>query len=230
LLARGEGISGAPFDGRPFHALLRRAVADADVLVAWNALRILDQHAWADAAEMAELSDAFHPAPPPQYLYGGDTARAARIQLLLSLPAAPLLDERQGLTSVSPLPASVDQDPPAANLTPVMERKYEELRAALASSGWDEEQFFATYLDRGRTLLRFSNGKQYPADGHHRLAALFKAARDGFIPTTWLARVPFRVHALPSPLFEGKAWMTDELVQRALTLGCELTWDDVVPR
>lgn len=76
--------------------------------------------------------------------------------------------------------------------------------------------------DEDIVAVELSSGKRYLLQGHHRLAALYKAARDGVIPEHWLNDLPIAVLGYCGLVPEA-------LALRVLTSGVDLTWDDLFP-
>ncbi len=104
-----------------------------------------------------------------------------------------------------------------------MAKKYDRLKEMIAGASGDAASVMERFLNEGDPLIVLElSDRNVLLQGHHRLAALYKAAREGVVPAAWLERIPTKVIR-----YEGQ--LPEELVRGLLTLGNDLTWAALLP-
>ncbi len=116
---------------------------------------------------------------------------------------------------------------------PAMEDKYRILKRIVEFFGTaDKDGTLATFFgtpsygygkEESVLVLELSGGERLLLQGHHRIAALIKAAAEGIIPASWLDKIPVTVLRYKGP-------MPEALIRRTLLPPNKLTWPDLFPR
>lgn len=138
---------------------------------------------------------------------------------------------RQSIGDFFPIHSLRDFHPDPQQRAPLMENNYRLIKKIMAESKPAvSAAFFREYFSlsspadpvREIFVLSLDFGKRYLIQGHHRMAALYKAAEEGVIPKIWLYAIPVTLARYQGPLPE-------RLLVRCMTLGVCLDWPELFP-
>ena len=133
------------------------------------------------------------------------------------------------ISRIIPAHSLADFNPNPQRRRAVLEQKVRELKGIVAETGLDREKVLEKFTGMdlpffwvdGVVLYEVDNGEYIVGEGHHRFAALIKAAHDGIIPADWLDSIPVN------------SWPTKEyppaFTRKVLGMGAILTWPELFP-
>ncbi|MDO8462366.1 MAG: hypothetical protein Q7S98_05860 [Deltaproteobacteria bacterium] len=227
-------------NGEAVKDLLFTGLADPDPVVAyqsWQVLRLVspdEANAVTETSLSSEPSAALTSSPDfdlPRYSrpsYAHQIARFRMVQSLIETSVYSVYPVVVSLDQLTPLHSLADFHPDRERRAGILAAKIDEIRRIITEEGVsDPEKVIGEFLAGAGgavTVLRLPSGKRLVIDGHHRLAALYQAAREGLIPREWLERIgPVREETVVA----GST--SEAVVDRVLTHGVRLTWDDLLP-
>jgi len=211
------------------------------VMGAWIFIQGLHPEMLADIGEYMfsnEPSSEVGSSPEFQiarYIERRNLVQAASMSLYMQIESASMVSDASiSISSFSPIHSLADYNPDPVQRGDIVEQKYELLKQIIAESGTngtnERDDVMRRFLtspsldgnEEGIHVLVLPSGRTYLIEGHHRVAALIKAAEDGTIPQEWLDHIPVTML-----VYRGN--MPEALIRRVLTLGVDLTWADLFP-
>jgi len=136
------------------------------------------------------------------------------------------------INQFSPVHSLLDYHPGPHQRRGIMAEKYKLLKNAIDAMGLSDRDkvlrlFFdyPSYRDQRSErilVLELPSGERFLYQGHHRIAALIKAAADGVIPSDWLDDIP-----VTAVRYNGD--IPSALIRRVFTRGIDLLWTELFP-